>query len=479
MDLSTIAAVTTELKNRLPGGIFARVFQLSKLSFAIDLQLDDSLYLLVSAEASQPRVYLIKRRQRDLERSSGTPGQFALMLLRRLSGAVVDSVEQISEERIVRISFTGADEITRDKAFDLILQLTGRSANIFLLDDEGYVIDSVRENHGSGQEIGSKFAPPERPKSLQKETTIEPFEGSISATLDELYLEQKAENEFNSLARSAEAKLASETAKRKKLVRNLNQDLIRHGDADKWKRFGDLLLANVATAKRSNGVITVVDYFDESLAEISIEADDNETITETAEGYFKRYTKSRNAAAEIDARLKAVNKEIDRLNAKSNELQNAIVAGDTDRIAEFAGKSDKTAPRKGSKKAQETSTGYRSFISSDDLEILVGKKAKDNDVLTFRVAKSLDTWMHAADYPGSHVVIRNPNRQDIPHRTLLEAAKLAAFYSQGKTQVKAAVHYTLKKFVNKPKGAAPGLVSLASFKTLLVEPTFPDLPEKK
>ncbi len=108
----------------------------------------------------------------------------------------------------------------------------------------------------------------------------------------------------------------------------------------------------------------------------------------------------------------------------------------------------------------------------------MGKKAKDNDVLTFKTARSLDTWMHAADYPGSHVVIRNPDRKEVPQRTLLEAAQLAAFYSQGKSQVKAAVHYTQKKFVNKPKGAAPGLVSLASFKTILVKPEFPDVEKK-
>ena len=87
--------------------------------------------------------------------------------------------------------------------------------------------------------------------------------------------------------------------------------------------------------------------------------------------------------------------------------------------------------------------------------------------------------MHAADYPGSHVVIRNRDRKEIPPATLLAAAQLAAFYSQGKAQPKAAVHYTLKKFVNKPKGAAPGLVSLASFKTLLVEPTFPETVDKR
>ncbi len=78
--------------------------------------------------------------------------------------------------------------------------------------------------------------------------------------------------------------------------------------------------------------------------------------------------------------------------------------------------------------------------------------------------------MHAADYPGSHVVVRNPNKKEIPQRTLLEAAELAAFYSSGKKQTKAAVNYTLKKHINKPRRSAPGLVSLSSFKTILVEP---------
>ena len=104
------------------------------------------------------------------------------------------------------------------------------------------------------------------------------------------------------------------------------------------------------------------------------------------------------------------------------------------------------------------------------MEILVGKKAADNDQLTFRIARSLDLWLHAADYPGSHVVVRNPNRLEIPPQTLLEAAELAAFYSDARSQPKAAVNYTQKKFVNKPKGSAPGLVRLAFFKTILVEP---------
>jgi predicted ribosome quality control (RQC) complex YloA/Tae2 family protein len=79
--------------------------------------------------------------------------------------------------------------------------------------------------------------------------------------------------------------------------------------------------------------------------------------------------------------------------------------------------------------------------------------------------------MHAADYPGSHVVVRAKGRDEaVPHRTVVEAARLAAHFSQAGKDSKVAVNYTQRKFVSKPKGAAPGLVYVSSFRTLLVEP---------
>lgn len=87
-----------------------------------------------------------------------------------------------------------------------------------------------------------------------------------------------------------------------------------------------------------------------------------------------------------------------------------------------------------------------------------------------RIAKSYDIWFHAADYPGSHVVLRNPQRKEVPARAIAEAAQLAAKFSQAKGGPKVAVNYCEKKFVSKPKGFAPGQVRLSSFKTILVEP---------
>jgi predicted ribosome quality control (RQC) complex YloA/Tae2 family protein len=109
-------------------------------------------------------------------------------------------------------------------------------------------------------------------------------------------------------------------------------------------------------------------------------------------------------------------------------------------------------------------------LSSDGFEILVGRAARDNDHLTFKVARPNDLWLHAADYPGSHVIVRNATRREIPHGTIVEAAQLAAYFSQASKDPKVDVHYTERKFLAKPKGAAPGLVRLSRFKNLTVTP---------
>ena len=271
-------------------------------------------------------------------------------------------------------------------------------------------------------------------------------------------------------AAAAEARVRKEIAKRKRLASNIRGDLERHGDAERWKRFGDLLLSQTETARRDGPLVHVTDLFEEDQPQIAIEIEENETVPEAAQRYFRRYAKARNAAARAADRLAAIDEEIAGFERERQTISDALEAKDVEILQTLAGGLPRKAGRAPAKKKAPPITGVRVFTSSDGFEILVGRKARDNDHLTFRIARSLDTWLHAADYPGSHVVIRVAGKRDVPPRTLIEAAQLAAFYSQGKSQVKAAVNYTQKKFVNKRKGFAPGLVSLAKFKTILVEP---------
>jgi predicted ribosome quality control (RQC) complex YloA/Tae2 family protein len=475
----TIKLVTGELAEVLTGRRVGKLFQLSRNEVVIDFRLSDSRYLYINFSPADPRVYLITRRLKDLERSSHSPGAFTLDVRNRTSGGIVTEVRTDEIERVIELVLRAEGELGSVEDRTIVAQLTGRSANLFITDENGTILERARRTEGTGQQVGDVFRPPERtaaPKFTKSKADLAVSKNpeQPSETLDRFYTELTEETRFKELARSALKKTDDEITKRRKLLEKLRSDLKGHGNADSWKRTGDLLLANTSTARREADKVYITDYFDESLREIAIDADRDQPITELADNHYRRYTKARNAEREITNRIQTISSELQTFERKKAIIEKAVVEKDVDALEIFAGrrKTDKT--KKPGRKTDRTASSTRSFLSSDGFEILVGKKAKDNDILTFKMARSLDTWMHAADYPGSHVVVRNPNRKEIPSRTLLEAAQLAAFYSQGKSQVKAAVHYTQKKFVNKPKGAAPGLVSLASFKTLLVRPGVPD-----
>ncbi len=129
----------------------------------------------------------------------------------------------------------------------------------------------------------------------------------------------------------------------------------------------------------------------------------------------------------------------------------------------------KNAQRKN--KPKEKSRPYR-YRSQDGIDILVGKNAVQNDRITTG-AKGDETWLHAKDMPGSHVVIKKEG--DIPQTTLLQGAQLAAFYSKSRMGSQVPIDYTLRKYVKKPKGGAAGFVTYTQQKTLYVTVTQQDM----
>lgn len=113
---------------------------------------------------------------------------------------------------------------------------------------------------------------------------------------------------------------------------------------------------------------------------------------------------------------------------------------------------------------------YRTFVF-EGFEILVGRGEDDNDHLTFDVAKPDDVWLHVgADVPGSHVVIRNPAKGDVPRPVVERAACLAAWYSKARAALSVEVHYCKASEVSKPRGAPAGLVELERWKNVKVKP---------
>ena len=487
MNEQLISEVVAEIEPALAGRAWGKVFQLSAASLAVDFRAGGGLYLFVSVEPARPRLYLISRAVRELERASQAPSPFALVLRKVLGGATLRSLKKDEGERVVRFNFDVADAVGDVRPVTLVAQLTGRTSNLFLLDSHERILDSLRDARGQGQEAGDTYSPPapRGPSPVSKDSAASrreppnvPREGasSLSEALDRHYLRLEAERAEAERVAAVAARIKQESARLNKLRENLARDLAMHGDSEEHKRAGDLLLANIGTAERHGSVVRLMDFYSEGAPWIELEVEENRTLQEEAARRFARYTKAKRAAREIAARLEAVETGLSALEDKRAELEAAVASRDPAALEALTGARDarstqQSRAKSAKKGADEVTRGLRRYRSSDGYEIIVGRRAKENDQLTFKVARSYDTWMHAADYPGSHVVVRARGRDEpIPHRTIVEAAQLAAHFSQAAKDSKVAVNYTQRKFVSKPRGAAPGLVYLSSFRTLLVEP---------
>lgn len=121
---------------------------------------------------------------------------------------------------------------------------------------------------------------------------------------------------------------------------------------------------------------------------------------------------------------------------------------------------------------------YRT-VQVEGYEVLIGKGAEENDVLSLQVAEPHDLWLHVAGgIPGSHVVIRNPERTPVPKNVIEQAAAYAAWYSKARGAPRVEVHTCLARDVSKPKGAPAGRVQIRHFSAIKVTPApVADAPE--
>ena len=296
MNEKTLENISAELASRLTGQKFGKIFALSRFRLAIDFRLHDSNYLFISVEPSAPHLYLITRRLRDLEKESKNSTPFIIFLRSKLANSVLQSIEKFENERILRFAFSARNEIGQTENYALIVQLTGTFGESFSARRERFLFSTrcakIREKVSKSTKNTRRLFVKAKPSATKKKSFPQGNFESLSEALDAHFLEIETEKVFQSKVNSARNKLNQETKKREKLLKNLNKDLANHGDADDWKRLGDLLLANIALAKREGDKVFVTDFYDENTPTVEIEVEEHIPLTEAAESFFKRYTKS-------------------------------------------------------------------------------------------------------------------------------------------------------------------------------------------
>lgn len=244
------------------------------------------------------------------------------------------------------------------------------------------------------------------------------------------------------------------TAKKYDLLRKQLQDTEKR---EQYRIYGELLQSYSYEITPGDTSITVQNYY--TNREITIPLDKDLTAVENANRYYAKYNKLKRTYEASLSLIEETKATLDQLLSLQQSMEIATSEADLAEIKEEMILSGliKAKPGKKTGVKQEKSKPLH-YISSDGFHIYVGKNNLQNDRLTFKVANTKDLWFHAKNMPGSHVIVKLEGAEDIPDATYEEAARLAAFYSSGKTTPKVEIDYTRRGNLKKPPKSAPGYV---------------------
>ena len=291
---------------------------------------------------------------------------------------------------------------------------------------------------------------------------------SFSRLLDDFYEKREQAERVKQKGQDLVKTASNGAARLRRKIAAQEQELAESKNRDKWRVYGELITANLYRMERGMSRLTAQNYYDPDCADVDIPLDVRLSPQENAAKYFKKYTKAKTAEKYITAQLEKARVELTYLESVLQELTLAESEQDFNDIrAELIDGGYLRA--KGRKQPQRPSKP-REFCSTAGLRILVGRNNRQNDRLTAKDAEKWDIWLHTQRIHGSHVILCTGGAQP-DEQSLLEAASLAAYFSQAQDGTKVPVDFTQVKYVKKPAGSPPGFVNYTNYKTILADPS--------
>jgi predicted ribosome quality control (RQC) complex YloA/Tae2 family protein len=376
------------------------------------------------------------------ERPRGATASPAVTQLRRhIEGARIETVEL--SRRAARLSLTRADS-----ARFLIVSPSKPYGAWWLCEVDGTIV------------VRAPGAPPTVPVE---------DEHLHAKSLDELRAKGASVLEAHrSMRRGQLERLLDRQIKRLSKKRDaIAGDLERAANAEKLHAKASLILAHLPEIP-ANAAFFETTTWDDNPRSIRVELDPRKSPTELAQDLFKKSKRLKRGLDVGPERLEAVETEIAEL-VRARDMLGDDSPNELAMKLEALGVSI-TAPKEEARKRRQAGARlpYREFVTLDASSVLVGRGAADNDRLTLRVARPHDLWLHARGVTGAHVIVRLTKGQSCSPETLVDAATLAAHFSDLRGESIVDVLYTPRRFVHKRKGSPVGSVTLGSEKVIAV-----------
>ena len=414
--------------------------------------------LLLSAEPDRTRIHVVAARPPAPEE----PFPFQVVLRRELAGARLTAIEAPGGDRVVALRFDRpAGPVS------LVAELTGRNGNLFLVDAAGVLRAIAGRNLSQLRALapGSPYVPPAPRAGEEGPSRLVPVPGApfpLSAAAEEAYRKLEEERILGAARRRLREPMRAAVARMRRALERLADEAARVPAAEDDRRTADLLKQNLHAVPRGAREVTLTEWTEEGPRPVRVALDPALPPRAVMERLYRRYRRIVESAARVEARAVEVRERLAAIEALLAALEQAPLdeLPRLEREARRLGAAPRPmAPRAGRRRDREPTPPHRTFRSAAGHPILVGRGAAENDELTVRIARGNDVWLHVRGQPGAHVVLRLPKGGSPDQESLLDAAHLAAWFSDARGETAPEVIWTRAKHVRKVKGTAPGAVT--------------------
>ena len=296
---------------------------------------------------------------------------------------------------------------------------------------------------------------------------------SFSVLLDKFYSQRNNQAVLRQKSQAMRKTVSNLCQRLTKKLAIQEKELTATYDRERLRQFGDIVTANLHRITKGQTVLSAEDFYDEDMKLVDIPLSPILSPQQNAAKFYKDYARMKNAEKELTKQMALARDELQYLRSVLDEMDRAATEQELEEIRQELQAEGYVKADSGKKRMKQGKLPPMRFESTDGWPIYVGRNNRQNDELTFRLARKDDIWLHASKIHGSHVII-SCGGETPPDDTVTQAAQLAAYYSEGGKGQNVAVDVTPVKQVKKIPSGKPGMVIYHSYRTVIANP-YPDI----
>ena len=291
----------------------------------------------------------------------------------------------------------------------------------------------------------------------------------FSALLDSFYTLRDRKDTMRQKSQAVRKTVTNLCQRLKRKLAIQEKELAATYDRERLRQFGDIVTANIHRITKGQTLLQAEDFYDEDMKIVDIPLSLILSPQQNAAKFYKDYARMKTAEKELTRQMAIAREELEYLCSVVDELNRAGTEQELEEIKQELQVGGYIKADNGKKRIKQSKLPPMRFESTDGYPIYVGRNNRQNDELTFKLARKDDLWLHASKVHGSHVIISCGGTTP-PDDTVTQAAQLAAFYSETTAGQNIPVDATTVKQVKKVPSGKPGMVIYHTYRTVIVNP---------